>query len=61
MENQKMPDGTCHGREPKDTGTSRSSENAGTYGAGDALGRGFTERQGISGSTKSDGKQEGRR
>lgn len=40
---QKLPDGKCHGREMPDRGTSTGVTD--TYGAGNgALNRGFTDR-----------------
>lgn len=58
MKNQKMPDGTCHGREPVDRGTVK--DNARQYGVdGASAERGHTGGGRMSG-TGSDGKQEGR-
>lgn len=60
MNDQKLPDGQCHGRDLPDRGSFR--ENADQYGVDDgAANRGFTSRQTISGNTGSDGKQEGRK
>ncbi len=50
---QKMPDGTCHGRDLPDRGT--IDDNASQYGAGGgATSRGFTDSAKIGSDTKSD-------
>ncbi len=53
MEDQKMPDGTCHGKDLPDRGVSSGVSD--TYGAknGD-LERGFSGRSSIGKDTRSD-------
>lgn len=50
---QKLPDGKCHGNDLPDRGVSAGVTD--TYGAGKGgLNNGFTDRKDISGATKSD-------
>jgi hypothetical protein len=54
MENQKRPDGTCHGRDLPDQGIKTGVSD--TYGVSSKdLAQGYSGGQGIGKDTKSDG------
>jgi len=59
IDDSMMPSKECAGRDLADKGTRTGVTD--TYGAGSGLDTGIVGKTSISGDTKSDGKQEGRK